>query len=236
MSNLNFGNPTERPEAMGQFVGFGCIEGVGEAARALDFPVVSGNVSLYNETMGSGLRRRPLIGGSDSSTTWRRPRPSLSRRRARIFGSSAGRRRPAPGRSALADDGRRGREESAPAAVALSAERRIGYFVASLIRGGKVSPPFTTCPTAALPWRWPRWRWRADLARASRPTDQSTRVLLRRGSGPLRFDCAACRKRGDRRGGEAPRCSPVAHRRDRGRDIEAWRRGCGRPCGARRSI
>ena len=58
--NLNFGNP-ERPEAMGELVG--CIEGIGEAARALDFPVVSGNVSLYNETMGSGIPPTPAIGG-----------------------------------------------------------------------------------------------------------------------------------------------------------------------------
>ena len=50
--NLNFGNP-ERPEIMGQFVG--CLEGIGEAARALDFPIVSGNVSLYNETQGAGI-------------------------------------------------------------------------------------------------------------------------------------------------------------------------------------
>ena len=48
---LNFGNP-ERPEVMGQLVG--CIEGMAEACRALDFPVVSGNVSLYNETDGTG--------------------------------------------------------------------------------------------------------------------------------------------------------------------------------------
>ena len=47
--NLNFGNP-ERPEIMGQFVG--CIRGIAEACKALDFPVVSGNVSLYNETNG----------------------------------------------------------------------------------------------------------------------------------------------------------------------------------------
>ncbi|MYE00061.1 MAG: phosphoribosylformylglycinamidine synthase subunit PurL, partial [Alphaproteobacteria bacterium] len=47
--NLNFGDP-ERPEVMGQFVG--CIRGMGEACRALDIPVVSGNVSLYNETNG----------------------------------------------------------------------------------------------------------------------------------------------------------------------------------------
>ena len=58
--NLNFGSP-ERPETMGQFVG--CIEGIGEAARALDFPVVSGNVSLYNETMGAGIPPTPAIGG-----------------------------------------------------------------------------------------------------------------------------------------------------------------------------
>ncbi len=49
--NLNFGNP-ERPDIMGQLVG--CIRGIGEAARALDFPIVSGNVSLYNETGAAG--------------------------------------------------------------------------------------------------------------------------------------------------------------------------------------
>ncbi|HXE25383.1 MAG TPA: phosphoribosylformylglycinamidine synthase subunit PurL, partial [Roseiarcus sp.] len=58
--NLNFGNP-ERPETMGQLVG--CIEGIAEAARALDFPVVSGNVSLYNETMGASIPPTPAIGG-----------------------------------------------------------------------------------------------------------------------------------------------------------------------------
>ena len=58
--NMNFGNP-ERPEIMGQFVG--CIEGMVEACEALDFPVVSGNVSLYNETNGSGILPTPAIGG-----------------------------------------------------------------------------------------------------------------------------------------------------------------------------
>ncbi len=57
---MNFGNPT-RPEIMGQFVG--CIEGMAEACRALDFPVVSGNVSLYNETDGTGILPTPAIGG-----------------------------------------------------------------------------------------------------------------------------------------------------------------------------
>jgi phosphoribosylformylglycinamidine synthase subunit PurL len=58
--NLNFGNP-ERPEIMGQFVR--AIQGIGEACRALDFPVVSGNVSLYNETNGQGILPTPTIGG-----------------------------------------------------------------------------------------------------------------------------------------------------------------------------
>jgi len=57
---LNFGNP-ERPEIMGQFVG--CIEGMASACAALDFPVVSGNVSLYNETRGVGIPPTPAVGG-----------------------------------------------------------------------------------------------------------------------------------------------------------------------------
>ena len=56
---MNFGNP-QRPEIMGQFVG--CIEGMAAACRALDFPVVSGNVSLYNETDGTGILPTPAIG------------------------------------------------------------------------------------------------------------------------------------------------------------------------------
>ena len=57
--NLNFGNP-ERPEIMAQFAG--CIEGMAEACRTLDFPVVSGNVSLYNETNGKAILPTPVIG------------------------------------------------------------------------------------------------------------------------------------------------------------------------------
>ncbi|WP_411975240.1 phosphoribosylformylglycinamidine synthase subunit PurL [Sulfitobacter faviae] len=57
--NLNFGNP-EKPEIMGQFVG--AIKGIGEAVGALDMPIVSGNVSLYNETDGKGILPTPTIG------------------------------------------------------------------------------------------------------------------------------------------------------------------------------
>ena len=57
--NLNFGNP-EKPEIMGQFVG--ALQGIGEACIALDMPIVSGNVSLYNETDGTGILPTPTIG------------------------------------------------------------------------------------------------------------------------------------------------------------------------------
>ncbi len=81
--NLNFGNP-EKPQAMGQLVG--CLTGIGEAARALDFPIVSGNVSLYNETMrrrhsadAGDRRRRARRGRGARPPRWRssaRARPS----------------------------------------------------------------------------------------------------------------------------------------------------------------
>ncbi len=61
---LNFANP-QRPEIMAQIVG--CLEGMGDACRALDFPIVSGNVSLYNESKatggGSAILPTPAIGG-----------------------------------------------------------------------------------------------------------------------------------------------------------------------------
>lgn len=56
--NLNFGNP-EKPEIMGQFVG--ALKGIGAACIALDTPIVSGNVSLYNETDGKGILPTPTI-------------------------------------------------------------------------------------------------------------------------------------------------------------------------------
>ena len=70
---LNFANP-QRPEIMGQLVG--CIEGMADACRALDFPIVSGNVSLYNESKatggGSAILPTPAIGGVGLIDDWRR--------------------------------------------------------------------------------------------------------------------------------------------------------------------
>ena len=57
---LNFGNP-EKEKNMGEFVE--CVEGINEASKYLDFPVVSGNVSFYNETKDKGIKPTPAIGG-----------------------------------------------------------------------------------------------------------------------------------------------------------------------------
>ncbi len=132
--NLNFGNP-EKPEAMGQLVG--CIEGIAEAARALDFPIVSGNVSLYNETMGAGIPPTPAIGGvglvADVART-----ATLAFKAAGeevlLVGGPPGWLGRSAWLAAVA-----GREEGAPPPVDLAAERRNGEFVAALIAGGRVS-------------------------------------------------------------------------------------------------
>ena len=132
--NLNFGNP-ERPETMGEFVG--CIEGIGEAARALDFPIVSGNVSLYNETMGEGIPPTPAIGGvglvDDVATTASLPFKAAGEDILLVGGAPGWLGRSAWLVTVLA------REEGAPPPVDLAAERRNGEFVLSLIRAGRVS-------------------------------------------------------------------------------------------------
>ncbi|MCZ2204393.1 phosphoribosylformylglycinamidine synthase subunit PurL [Bartonella sp. A05] len=65
--NLNFGNP-EKPEIMGQLVF--ALKGIGEACKLLDFPIVSGNVSLYNETNGEAIPPTPTIAGVGLLNDW----------------------------------------------------------------------------------------------------------------------------------------------------------------------
>ena len=132
--NLNFGNP-ERARTMGELVG--CIEGIGEAARALDFPVVSGNVSLYNETMGEGIPPTPAIGGVGLVDDVARS-ASLAFKTAGEDILLVGGAPSWLGRSAWLMTVA-GREEGAPPPVDLAAERRNGEFVASLIRARRVS-------------------------------------------------------------------------------------------------
>ena len=131
--NLNFGNP-EKPEVMGQLVG--CLTGIGEACRALDFPVVSGNVSLYNETNGVGILPTPTIGGVGVLDDVERHATLALKREGDVLvliGSGEG----WLGQSAyLAVI--EGREEGAPPPVDLAIERRNGDFVRGLIQSGLV--------------------------------------------------------------------------------------------------
>jgi phosphoribosylformylglycinamidine synthase len=132
--NLNFGNP-ERPEVMAQFVG--AVEGMAEACRALDFPVVSGNVSLYNETNGQGIPPTPTVGGVGLI-------PDYARRASYgglqdgdvlvLIGESHGEL----GASLYLREVQ-GREEGPPPPVDLAAEKRNGDFVRALIRSGEVT-------------------------------------------------------------------------------------------------
>jgi phosphoribosylformylglycinamidine synthase len=131
--NLNFGNP-ERPEVMGTFVG--CIRGIAEACRALDFPVVSGNVSLYNETNGQGILPTPTIGGVgvvDDVKVHATIRFKGEEQAIVLIGATEG----WLGQSVYLRDVC-GREEGAPPPVDLEAERRNGDFVRQLIRSGQV--------------------------------------------------------------------------------------------------
>jgi phosphoribosylformylglycinamidine synthase len=131
--NLNFGNP-EKPEIMGEIVD--AIAGIGEACRALDFPVISGNCSLYNETNGEGILPTPAIGGVGlvkdvhrmASVAFKRYGDSIL-----LIGETTGHL----GQSIYLRE-IEGREEGAPPPVDLAIERRNGDFVRDLIASGCV--------------------------------------------------------------------------------------------------
>jgi phosphoribosylformylglycinamidine synthase II len=136
---LNFGNP-QRPEIMGQFVG--CIEGIAEACRALDFPVVSGNVSLYNETKGEdgtslAILPTPAIGGVGLLDDWQKSATIALKADAEhlvVIGHSNSH----VGQS-LWLDVCHGRRDGPPPRVDLAAERRAGECIRDLIGRGLVT-------------------------------------------------------------------------------------------------
>jgi len=131
---LNFGNP-ERPEIMAQFVG--AVEGVAEACEALGYPVVSGNVSLYNETNGEAIPPTPAIGGVGVLEDVTKA--------VRVGGAEAGEELIAIG----VTRGWLGQslylrelfalEEGAPPPVDLEAERKTGELIRKLIDEGLVT-------------------------------------------------------------------------------------------------
>ncbi|HEY4636211.1 MAG TPA: AIR synthase-related protein, partial [Rhodospirillales bacterium] len=131
---LNFGSP-ERPEIMGQFVG--CIEGMAAACKALDFPVVSGNVSFYNETEGSAVLPTPAIGGVGLIEDHAKAATIAFKKAGEtivLVGATKGHL----GQSLYLREVL-GRELGAPPTVDLKAERRNGDFVRGLILEGRVT-------------------------------------------------------------------------------------------------
>jgi len=131
---MNFGNP-QRPEIMGQFVG--CIEGMAEACRALDFPVVSGNVSLYNETDGTGILPTPAIGGVgliDDYTKTMTMGFKGEGETVLVIGRSAANL----GQSLWLRE-IHGREDGPPPRIDLVQERAAGEFVRGIIEQGLVT-------------------------------------------------------------------------------------------------
>jgi phosphoribosylformylglycinamidine synthase II len=142
---MNFANP-QRPEIMGQFVG--CIEGMAEACTVLDFPIVSGNVSLYNESKaakdsgagGSAILPTPAIGGVGLL-------PDISRMTTIGFKGTGdiillvGERRGDLGQSLWLRElhGREGRDAGPPPPVDLAAEKRTGDFIREAIRCGALT-------------------------------------------------------------------------------------------------
>jgi phosphoribosylformylglycinamidine synthase subunit PurL len=132
--NLNFGNP-QRPEIMGQIVR--AIDGMAEACRVLDFPVVSGNVSLYNETNGVAIPPTPTVGAVGLLSNYDI---------VTGFGTMAegdvlvliGETKGELGSSIYLREVL-GREEGAPPPVDLAQERKTGDFVRGLIEGGDLT-------------------------------------------------------------------------------------------------
>ncbi|MBX3567593.1 MAG: phosphoribosylformylglycinamidine synthase subunit PurL [Rhizobiaceae bacterium] len=132
--NLNFGNP-ERPEIMGQLVK--AIGGIGEACRALDFPIVSGNVSLYNETNGQGILPTPTIGGVGLIDDWSRTtRIGFVAEDQVILHVGAPRDWSGHLAQSIYLRDIHGRIDGPPPPVDLARERTVGDFVRSLIRRG----------------------------------------------------------------------------------------------------
>lgn len=132
--NLNFGNP-ERPEIMGQFVK--AVQGLSEACKALSFPIVSGNVSLYNETNGQGILPTPAIGGigliADLDKMATIPFKAAGDAIILIGGLGAHLGQSIYLREVL------GLEDGAPPPVDLAREKQNGDFVRSLIKSSQVT-------------------------------------------------------------------------------------------------
>ena len=131
--NLNFGNP-QKPEIMGEIVG--AVDGIAEACRALDFPVIGGNCSLYNETNGEGILPTPAIGAVGLMKDVHRMATIALKREGdaiMLIGEPKGHL----GQSLYLRE-MEGKEEGAAPSVDLAVEKKNGTFVRKLIEAGRV--------------------------------------------------------------------------------------------------
>jgi len=131
--NLNFGNP-QKPEIMWQIVAG--VDGIGEACRALDFPIVSGNCSLYNETNGEGIFPTPAIGAVGLMADVHRM-ATIAFKRAGDIIILIGETKGHLGQSIYLRE-IEGKEAGAAPPVDLAAEKKNGDFVRKLIEDGRV--------------------------------------------------------------------------------------------------
>jgi phosphoribosylformylglycinamidine synthase len=133
--NMNFGNP-QRPRIMGQFAG--AVQGMAAACQALDFPIVSGNVSLYNETNGEGILPTPVIGGVGLVRDWRKAQNLAFKNDGDaivMIGLKAPKHGGHIGQSLYLRE-IFGEEIGAPPPVDLDRERHHGLFILALIEQG----------------------------------------------------------------------------------------------------
>jgi phosphoribosylformylglycinamidine synthase subunit PurL len=131
--NLNFGNP-QKPDIMGQIVG--AVDGIGEACRGLDFPVIGGNCSLYNETNGEGILPTPAIGAVGLMADVNRMATVALKREGDalvLIGDTRGHL----GQSIYLRE-IENREEGAAPRVDLTTEKKNATFVRKLIEDGRV--------------------------------------------------------------------------------------------------
>ena len=138
---LNFANP-QRPEIMGQIVG--CLEGMADACRALEFPIVSGNVSLYNESKatggGSAILPTPAIGGVGLLADWPKNATIAFKDTGDII-LAVGTRLGHLGQSLWLREcrGLEGSDAGPPPPVDLDAERRAGDLIRAAIEAGQLT-------------------------------------------------------------------------------------------------
>jgi phosphoribosylformylglycinamidine synthase len=220
--NMNFGNPT-KPEIMGQFAG--AIMGMVEACTALDFPVVSGNVSLYNETEGRPILPTPTIGAVGVIEDIAKAVGSRLTK-AGLALVLIGETRGWLGQSLYLRE-LCGREEGAPPPVDLAVERRNGDFVRGEILDGRIAACHDLsdggllvglaemCISGGTDGNRYSGRKRRSFARV---------FFIWRGSSPLSLATARRRHIGGGQGGRCS-CHPVGLLRRHRSTVKGWSAG-----------